>query len=264
MRCAPVYAAFLRCLGGLGGGLGVTPPRRSCALCGGCGGVLGGQSVQDTAAVVGGDGLLHKGLELFLGQRDGVGQQLLNKPHAYLGHAGRAVDEKSVLPVKGDIMSLTNYDYSFVSEQIEFYTVNEDIFDLIKNAIIEQVYAVWDCIDQKWFDDAPMLVKTSVGTLSVNVKSDVYIAIGWNDISLFEKLRWFDETQSQEIVGLNWVENLEWRGYNIVHQICGEQIESILFHPCSKGWGVGIGLKCKSRKCLWIYDAGDVISAKVI
>ena len=52
----------------------------SCPVCGGCGGVLGGQSVQDTAAVVGGDGLLHKGLELFLGQRDGVGQQLLDKP----------------------------------------------------------------------------------------------------------------------------------------------------------------------------------------
>ena len=32
--------------------------------------------------MVGGDGLLHKGLELFLGQRDGVGQQLLDKPHA--------------------------------------------------------------------------------------------------------------------------------------------------------------------------------------
>ena len=173
------------------------------------------------------------------------------------------MDEKSVLPVKGDVVSLTNHDYSFVSEQVEFYTVNEDIFALIKNAIIEQVYAVWDCIGRKWFDDAPMLVKTSVGTLSVNVKSDVYIAIGWNDISLFEKPIWFDETQSQEIVGLNWVEDLEWRKYNIVHQICGEQIESILFHPCSKGRGVGIGLKCKSRKCLWIYDAGDVISAKV-
>ena len=48
----------------------------------GCGGVLGGQAVQYAAAVVGGDGLLHKGLELLLGQRDGAGQQLLDKPHA--------------------------------------------------------------------------------------------------------------------------------------------------------------------------------------
>lgn len=70
-------------MGGFDGGLGgVTPHRRFRALCGGCGGVLGGQSVQDAAAVFGGNGQLHKGLELFLGQRDGAGQQLLDKPHA--------------------------------------------------------------------------------------------------------------------------------------------------------------------------------------
>ena len=77
-------------MGGFGGGLGVTPPRRSYALCGGCGGVLDGQAVQDAAAVVGGDGLLHKGLELLLGQRDGAGQQLLDKSHA-LAEAVRPV-----------------------------------------------------------------------------------------------------------------------------------------------------------------------------
>ena len=74
LRRAPVCAALLRCLGGFGGGLGVTPRRRSRALCGGCGGVLGGQAVQYAAAVFGQYGLLHKGLELLLGQRDGVGQ----------------------------------------------------------------------------------------------------------------------------------------------------------------------------------------------
>ena len=82
LRRAPACAVLLRCLGGFGGGLGVTPPRRSLALCGACGGILGGQAVQDAAAVFGGDGLLHKGLELLLGQRDGVGQQLLDKSHA--------------------------------------------------------------------------------------------------------------------------------------------------------------------------------------
>lgn len=63
LRRAPVCAVLLRCVGGLGGG-------------------LGGQAVQYAAGVVGGNGLLHKGLELFLGQPDGVGQQLLDKPHA--------------------------------------------------------------------------------------------------------------------------------------------------------------------------------------
>lgn len=160
-------------------------------------------------------------------------------------------------------MSLTNHNYFFVSEQNEFYKTNAGIFELIKNTIIEQVYAVWDCIDKKWFYDAPILIKTSAGILSVNVKSDIYIAIGWNDISVCEKPKWFDETQRKEIYGLSWVEDLEWREYHSVHQICSEQIESILFHPYSPQWGVGIGLKCKSNKCLWIYDAGDIISAKV-
>ena len=59
LRRAPVCAALLRCLVGFGGGLGVTPPRRSYALCGGCGGVMGGQSVQ-YAAVFGGDGAVPK------------------------------------------------------------------------------------------------------------------------------------------------------------------------------------------------------------
>ena len=90
LRRAPVCAALLRCLGGFGGGRGVPSHRRSRALCGGCGGVLGGQSVQYAAAVFGGDGLLQKGLELLLGQRDGVGQQLLDKSHA-LAEAVRPV-----------------------------------------------------------------------------------------------------------------------------------------------------------------------------
>ena len=51
------------------------PAPFSCALCGGCGSVLGGQSVQYAAAVFGQYGLLKEGLELFLGQRYGVGQQ---------------------------------------------------------------------------------------------------------------------------------------------------------------------------------------------
>lgn len=82
LRHTPVCAVLLRCMGGFGCGLGVIPRRRFRALRGGCGGVPGGQSVQYAAAVFGGDGLLQKGLELLLGQRDGIGQQLLDKSHA--------------------------------------------------------------------------------------------------------------------------------------------------------------------------------------
>ena len=82
LRCVPICAVLVRCMDGFGGGQGVTLRRRFCALCGGCGGVLSGQSVQYAAAVFGQYSLLKEGLELFLRQRYGVGQQLLKKPHA--------------------------------------------------------------------------------------------------------------------------------------------------------------------------------------
>lgn len=67
----------------------------------------------------------------------------------------------------------------------------------------------------------------------------------------------------ETIKGLNWIEDLEWRADGKISQILNEQIDSILFHHEDIKWGVGIGLKTKSGKCLWIYDAGDVISTKV-
>ena len=158
---------------------------------------------------------------------------------------------------------MTAHNYIFVSEKNTFYEKFDGIFRLLKNAVIEQVYGVWDCMDNRWFDDAPMLIKTSVGTLSVKVRSEKYIAIGWNDILLSEKPIWLDETEFETIKGLNWIENLEWRANGEFSQIVNEEIESILFHNEDLKWGAGIGLKTKSGKCLWVYDAGDIISAKV-
>lgn len=160
-------------------------------------------------------------------------------------------------------MPLTMHNYVFVSEKTAFYEKFDGVFMLLKNAVIEQVYALWDCIDNRWFDDAPMLIQTSAGILSVNVRSEKYIAIGWNDIPLSEKPVWFDEIEIETKKGLNWIEDLEWRADDKVSQILNEQIDSILFHHEDIEWGVGIGLKMRTGKCLWIYDAGDVISAKV-
>ena len=78
-----------------------------------------------------------------------------------------------------------------------------------------------------------------------------------------EKPIWLDETEFETIKGLNWIENLEWRANGEFSRIVNEEIESILFHNENLKWGVGIGLKTKSGKCLWVYDAGDIISAKV-
>lgn len=114
----------------------------------------------------------------------------------------------------GDGVLLATHNYTFVSEKTAFYEKFDDIFMLLKNAVIEQVYALWDCIDN----------------------------------------RWFDEMEIETIKGLNWIEDLEWRADDKVSQILNEQIDSILFHHEDIKWGIGIGLKTKSGKCLWIYD----------
>ena len=116
LRRAPVCAVLLRCMGGFGGGLGVTPRRHFCALCGCCGGVLGGQSVQYAAAVFGQHGFFKEGLELLLGQRYGVRQQLLKKPHALaeptlllwlmLSHIGIDVLNKCVPSFQGTLRAI--------------------------------------------------------------------------------------------------------------------------------------------------------------
>lgn len=163
-------------------------------------------------------------------------------------------------------MSLTNHPYRFVCDRNAFFRENGDTIARLENAVIEQVYAVWDCIDGAWFDDAPMLVKTSAGTLSVHVKSETDIAVGWNVFSLSEKPVWFDETDAGEIGSPGWVEDLEWKEYCAVSGICSERIRGIRFYAAGTGknTGVGIGLVCHNGSCLWIYDAGDRIAARVM
>lgn len=159
-------------------------------------------------------------------------------------------------------MLLTDHAYAFVSKRDEFYKTNAPVFARLKNAVIEQVYAVWDCISKEWFYEAPMLVETSAGVLSIHVKSDEYIAVGWNDISPLEKPKWLDEATAR---GLDLEEDLEWRPYDKARPACGGRIGQVLFHPCdfAEGWGVGIGLQCAPGFCLWLYDAGDVIAARI-
>lgn len=162
-------------------------------------------------------------------------------------------------------MSLADHPYRFVCDRGAFFRENGKIAALLENAVIERVYAVWNCINETWFVDAPMRVKTSAGMLPVHVKSGTDIAIGWNDLSLSEKPVWFDRADAGAIEGLGWTEDLEWRDYRAVSGIRNERIGDIGFHAGGDGEaaGVGIGLACSSGKCLWICDAGDVIAARM-
>ena len=160
-------------------------------------------------------------------------------------------------------MALSDHQGSFVSEAAAFYERYGDIAERLRDTVITQVYGAWDRLEGTWFGEAPMLVETPDGLLSVRVKSETDLALGWNEIDRLKKPRWFGEDQKALIEGLDWVEDLEWRSYDRVRQVWGERFEAVLFHACDRAWGVGLGLKCGSGRYLWLYDAGDVIAARV-
>ena len=77
-----VLAALLCRVGGVGGRGGIIPRRRFCGLWRGCCGVLRVQFSQDFTGVFGQKRFFKVGLELVIRERDGVGQQAFQKPHA--------------------------------------------------------------------------------------------------------------------------------------------------------------------------------------
>ena len=116
-------------------------------------------------------------------------------------------------------MILSKYNFNYYSDEDVFLRENKDILEKINGMKIQEVYALWDNIENSWFLDAPMLIQFEAGILSIKVKSEKDVAIGWNDIDLNSKPVWLSE---DEIPG--WKEDLEWKRYSKVEDAIGRRI----------------------------------------
>ena len=160
-------------------------------------------------------------------------------------------------------MSLTAHPYHFFSDLQAFLSVWGATLDKLTGETILCVWGVWDIEDETWFDDAPMLVELTAGTLSIHVTCEKYLAIGWNDILLSDKPVWFDEYQIKQMPDLKWQENLIWERYDLVEKAFNQTIKSIV--PLHDNYGLtGIAFSLDDDTILSIYDAGDVIAAKYV
>lgn len=124
-------------------------------------------------------------------------------------------------------MSLTSHPYRYFSSKQSLLHVWKGTFDKLIGDNILSVFGVWNKTDNAWFDDAPMLVLLSSGTLFVNVKNKGDLAIGWNEILLCDKPIWFDKVQDNGIQDLQWNEKLEWKKYRGVARAFGAKIDYI-------------------------------------
>lgn len=97
--------------------------------------------------------------------------------------------------------------------------------------------------------------------MSIHVKNEKDLAIGWNDIMPMEKPVWFDEKQlHEELKGLQWQEDLVWKEYKDVNESLGKTVAKIA--PLKNAAGlIGIAIDFYSGGRLVFQDAGDVITA---
>lgn len=119
---------------------------------------------------------------------------------------------------------------------------------------IVNIFGVLDNTDGEWFGEAPMLVEFAHGTLVVNVRSEKYLALAWNEIFPNEKPRWFSENTDIP----DWREDLDWREYSPLRKFKGAEVLSIEVIESENALN---GLRFKTDKGGFsIIDAGDVIA----
>ncbi len=120
-------------------------------------------------------------------------------------------------------MILTEFPFEYFSDKERFSEKWEKRLAALSGSSIAGIYGAWDNTDDKWFDDAPMLVELEQGTLAVNVSSEKYIALSWNEILPTDKPRWFGEVPPLP----DWQEDLEWREYTPLSRFKGAELLSV-------------------------------------
>lgn len=157
-------------------------------------------------------------------------------------------------------MILSKYNFSYYSDEETFLKENKDILEKVNGIKIQEVYALWNNIDGSWFLDGPMLIQFEEGILSVKVKSEKDIAIGWNDIDLNSKPIWLSQN---EIPG--WEEDLEWKRYEKVEDAIGRRILiSMTVKEELTNNLVGIQFLTEQDGLLKFIDSGDEIEGNFV
>lgn len=151
-------------------------------------------------------------------------------------------------------MILTEFPFEYFSDKERFSEKWEKQLAALLGSRIAEIYGVWDNTDDKWFDDAPMLVEFAHGTLAVNVRSEKYLALAWNEIFPTEKPRWFGEAPPVP----DWREELDWRGYTPLSRFKGAEIVNVEVISSENALN---GLRFfTDRGGFIIIDDGDVIA----
>lgn len=151
-------------------------------------------------------------------------------------------------------MILTEFPFEDFCDKDLFSERWSELLSGLSGRRIVNILGVWDNIDGEWFGEAPMLVEFVQGTLAVNVRSEKYLALAWNEIFSTEKPRWFSE--NPEIPG--WQEDLDWREYSSLAKFKGAEILRV---EVIEGENALNGLRFETDKGGFsLIDNGDVIA----
>jgi len=158
-------------------------------------------------------------------------------------------------------MNMSKHHYRYFNNEDDVIKLWNPILELIKNHFVCNVYGVWDNIDNKWFDDCPIVVQFNVGFLCVNVQNENDLSLGWNDIDLNEKPYWFDVRDDEKIIKeLNWKEDLIWKKYDELGIMTDKKIRSVQI--ISDRYGLrGIAFHTEDNSLI-VENAGDCIIVK--
>lgn len=151
-------------------------------------------------------------------------------------------------------MILTEFPFEDFCDKDLFSERWAELLSALSKRRIADIFGVWDNIDGEWFGDAPMLVEFAHGTLAVNVRSEKYLALAWNEFFSTEKPRWFSENTDIP----DWREDLDWREYSPLWKFKGAEILRV---EVIGGENALNGLRFETDKGGFsLIDNGDVIA----